>query len=302
MSCQDKTVLPQDVPTGGDFKIQSTQGILDTKNLRAKTVFLFFGFTQCPQVCPTTLSNLKKMIKLLPVAEQSQVEVIFISVDTKRDNLDTLKAKLEPFSSRFIGAIDTEENLRKIMKLYGASFNVVGDIIDHTALIFMINRKGEWVESLNYDATAEELLAAYQAADSMSPVYADHRRPRALEVVGENKTCDLAKTPCELSGFEVSIGPYPIVPEKSYEVTVKTSDKTLIPQEIDFEGVDANMGYIRPQLKMKAPGVFTGEFSLPFCESPELQWRARLILKTPNDQKAKDFFFRTTTHSTAKAP
>jgi protein SCO1/2 len=291
--------LRLDVPEGGDFSIPTTRGHFFTENQRGKKLLIFFGFTQCPQVCPTTLSNLSRMVKLLPESERKNVVVLFISVDIERDSFEVLKKRMEGFSDNFWAGVDTKEKLDKILKQYGAQYNIIRGkdptdiIIDHTAQIFVINSKGVWVDSLAYDASPKAILDKVTAADKMSPVFAEDRRPEVITDISENTECDLALKPCELDGIKVSLGPYPVTSEKDYKVVVTGGSHEALPIEMDFKGIDTNMGYIRPNLNFVSEGIYSGNFYIPVCELPEMYWSARLILKTPKGLQAKIFHFKT---------
>lgn len=250
-------------------------------------------------MCPTTLRQLHRLHKLLPENERHNLEVVFISVDVERDTLPVIQKHFESFPENFHGGVDTEENLKKILAQFGASYKVFkgkdpNDIaIDHTSLIYVINQNGEWVDSLKYDSNPEALLAAYRSADRLSPLSAPQRKDRDIEVIGENKNCDLAKNPCVLNGYEVSIGPYPIITEKDFEVKVTTTKAEGKPIEMDFEGVENDMGYIHPKLTQTSDQTYTGKFHIPVCELPEMLWKARLILETPTGPKSLVFHFKT---------
>ena len=295
--CQKNPSVLLNAPTGGDFSIASTKGTFKTTNYRGKTLFLFFGFTQCPHICPTTLGRLNRFVKILPESQRQNVEVLFVSVDVKRDSLETLKKRLNGFPLNFQGAIDTEPNLKKLLAQFGGSYKVIQGkdpsdiIIDHTALIFMINKKGEWVDSFKHDSSPEELLAAYQSVDNLTPVNSKQRQNRSVEVMAENVNCNLAQTPCQLEGVEVSIGPYPITSEKSFKVNVSTNSSLAIPLEIDFQGVESNMGYIRPRLNKTTDNTYSGEFYIPSCDEAQMRWRAALILDTKEGPKSLVFHF-----------
>ena len=287
----------QEFPT--HFSVPTTTGVFKTEEQRGKNIFLFFGFTQCPHVCPLTLKNLNLFIQMLPEYERKSVEVVFVSVDLERDSMATLKERLKGFPPNFHGAMDSEANLKKLLEKFGASFNVIKGkdptdiIIDHTALIFMLNKKSEWVDSLKYDSTPEQLLAAYQNIDRKTPVSAHHRQNRVIDQLGENTLCDLSKSPCEIDGYTMELGPFPITSEKEFTVTVRTASKLGKPLEVDFEGVENNMGLIRPKLIEGKAQTFEGKFSIPVCELSEMKWRARLILETPTGPKSLNFYFNT---------
>lgn len=285
----------QEFPT--HFSVPTTTGAFKTEEQRGKNIFLFFGFTQCPHVCPLTLKNLNSFIQMLPEYERKSVEVVFVSVDLERDSMEKLKQRLKSFPPNFHGGMESEANLKKLLEKFGASYNVIKGkdptdiIIDHTALIFMLNKKSEWVDSLKYDSSPEEILAVYKDIDNKLPVLAHHRQNVVISVLGENKTCDLSKAPCEIEGYKMSLGPLPITSEKEFTVTVETTSPKGKPQEVDFEGVEKNMGLIRPKLEQVNGNKFKGMFSIPVCELQEMKWRARLILETDGGPKSVIFYF-----------
>ena len=301
-SCQNNQIIELKNPQGGDFSIASTRGIYTTKLHRDKIIFVFFGFTHCPQICPMTLSSLHRMTKLLPEKEREKVEVLFISVDPARDTMAVLKERMKNYSDSFYAGVDTEENLVNLMNKFGASYKVYRGadpsdvIIDHTTDIFLLNGKGEWVKSLKFDSTPEELLRAFQAADSMAPVYAHKLKSRSIEVLEENTNCDLSKGPCQLGDYELSLSPLPIEASKTYSIKVKAlTQNAATPTEIDFEGMEQNMGYIRPALTPQDKQTFSASFYIPSCDLPRMNWRAKLILGPSEKPKALIFHFSSQT-------
>lgn len=288
----------QELPT--HFSVPVTDGVFKTEDHRGQNIFLFFGFTQCPHVCPTTLNNLHRFVKALPENEKRLVEVVFVSVDFDRDNMQTLKKRLDGFPKNFHGGMDSPENLKMLLEKFGASFHVYKGkdptdiIIDHTALIFVLNQKGEWVDSIKYDATAEDIRAAFDSIDQKKPVSIHYKQNQVMEVLGENKNCDLAQSTCEVAGYKMSLGPFPITSEKEFTVKVESKSPLGKPMEVDFEGVDLDMGLIRPKLTETRMESYSGKFEIPVCELPEMKWRARLILETPNGSKSLLYYFSST--------
>lgn len=296
-SCHTKnTSTIVESPKGGDFSIQSTRGVFKSENQRGKTLLLFFGFTHCPHICPLTLSNINRMIKFLSPLEQKKISALFVSVDPERDSIDVLKNRITPYHEAINAGTDTKENLDKLIKQFGGTYKIIKGkdptdiIVDHTSFIFVINSKGVWVDSLKFDSTPDELLAAVKNADTSSPIYAEHRQNRQIEELGENKDCDLSKSSCELEGFKVSFRPYPIIAEKNYTIEVNNLSSKLEPIEIDLEGIDVNMGYIRPKLKKSPTGDYMGTFYIPVCELPEMNWKARLLVKAEDGLKKQLVF------------
>ncbi|MFN3471810.1 MAG: SCO family protein [Aquificaceae bacterium] len=111
---------------------------------QGKIVFIFFGYTHCPDVCPAALETMAKMMKYLKPEEAKRVQVLFISVDPERDTEETLKGYVPYFDPTFIGLRGSEEEIRKVAKEYKAYYRKVegqsagGYLIDHTATIYLI--------------------------------------------------------------------------------------------------------------------------------------------------------------------
>ncbi len=300
ISCDKKIEIDPSAPQGGDFSLPSTHGEFSSKDHRGKVIFLFFGFAECPAICPKTLSNLSQMMKSLPESERKKVEVIFITVNPVIDTLSALKDHLTKFSPDFKGGNTNEKQLKEIMDKFGASFQKYpgakpgSNTFSHTSDIFILNQAGNFVDKLKYDDSVQKLLAAYRGAAEKSPLYAKHRSHRVIKSRAENKECDLAQGSCELDGFELTFSPRPLTPEKTFQIQLKNKGESdLLPIEIDIQGIDLNMGYIRPQLKNIQANHFAGEFYLPACELSEMKWKARLILKTKQGHESLDFYFKT---------
>lgn len=113
-------------------------------NFSGKWTLLFFGFTHCPDICPTTLSELQKVFKLIETTEKP--EVLFVSVDPQRDTPDHLKQYTTYFNPEFKSASADPANLLSMTSQVGVAFHLedheAGDLnynVDHTAAIFLVN-------------------------------------------------------------------------------------------------------------------------------------------------------------------
>ncbi|MBT3092750.1 MAG: SCO family protein [Candidatus Thiodiazotropha endolucinida] len=87
MAQKDEILSSRSESTGGDFVLHSNQGKFSLKQLRGKVVLLYFGYTKCPDVCPTSLSIIAQALNELSEDELNSVQGVFISVDPKRDNV-----------------------------------------------------------------------------------------------------------------------------------------------------------------------------------------------------------------------
>jgi protein SCO1 len=127
--------------------------------LRGKVVLFSFGFTHCPNVCPTTLSDLAKIYRTLPADAQKKVQVIFVTVDPKRDTAAMMKNYVPYFDSSFIGLTGTESQINEAVKAYGAYYELVRDshgnpdsyTVNHSAITYLISPDGKWKLLYNFD-------------------------------------------------------------------------------------------------------------------------------------------------------
>ncbi|MGB0453098.1 MAG: SCO family protein [Bacteriovoracaceae bacterium] len=130
---------------GGDFELTSTKGKVRLKNFHDKTVVLFFGFTFCPDVCPLTLSRFQNLFQKLTPKQQKNLQLLFVSVDWKRDTPKTVHDYVTYFNSQFIGLTGSQDEIDKIVKSYGAyyEFTPLEDselkyTVDHTSKAYLI--------------------------------------------------------------------------------------------------------------------------------------------------------------------
>ncbi len=125
---------------------------------------LFFGYTFCPDVCPTTLNELAQAMEILG-KKSSQVQVIFVSVDPERDTPEHLAEYVSLFDPNFIGATASEEQLASLATLYGIYYEKEesntdgGYLVSHTATVLVIDKKGYLKLLLPYGTSAEAIAA-----------------------------------------------------------------------------------------------------------------------------------------------
>ena len=118
------------------------------KGQKGKAVIIFFGYTSCPDVCPTTLSLFRQMKELLG-KQADNVDFVYITVDPERDTPEKLKANLAAFDSEFIGLTGSIEELEPVWKSYGVFHQKVetesasGYLMDHSATTYVINPDGD---------------------------------------------------------------------------------------------------------------------------------------------------------------
>jgi len=146
---------------GRSLELQDTSGRLrHLADFRGKAVVLFFGFTHCPDVCPTTLADLAGVVKTLgPAADR--VQVLFVTVDPERDTAEALAKYVGAFDPRFIalrGDLAATQRVAKEFKIYfekrkqGESYT-----IDHSAQSYVIDPQGRLRLLVRHDRLAQDL-------------------------------------------------------------------------------------------------------------------------------------------------
>lgn len=143
------TILPEPKALNS-FSLKDQDGkLFDLARLRGKWSLLFFGFTNCPDICPTTLTTLNQIYKILGKNSETldNVQVVFISVDPGRDDLTTLKKYVRYFNKDFLGVTGDKKQLSLLAKQLGVYYEVLDQYgkknyaVNHTAAIFVINKE-----------------------------------------------------------------------------------------------------------------------------------------------------------------
>jgi len=177
LSLQSETQTPEPLPGdfGGSFALTDQYGMRRTDmDFRGKYMLIFFGYTYCPDVCPTALAvEAEALDKLGPRA--ALIEPIFITVDPKRDTPDKLKSYLSSFDQNqpstrpnFVGLTGTDEEIAKAAKAYrvfyrahldGLMAGAAGYSIDHTGDVYLMGPEGKFVSYYSQGILADEMAA-----------------------------------------------------------------------------------------------------------------------------------------------
>ena len=150
---------------GGDFELPAHDGkVRRLADFRGKVVVVFFAFTNCPDVCPTTLSTLAQAVKALG-PDGDNVQVIMISADPARDTPKVMSQYVPAFDPRFIGLIPSEEALKQVAAQFKVYINrnrpdANGNYsVDHTAASFVIDRGGRTRLYVPHTFTSQDWVA-----------------------------------------------------------------------------------------------------------------------------------------------
>lgn len=149
---------------GGPFRLIDQAGQTVTeKSLIGKPSIVFFGFTHCPDVCPTALFEMSEVLRAMG-SDAGKVNAYFVSVDPERDTPAAMKDYLSSFDPNLKALTGTPEEVAKIISAYRVYAKKIplkdGDYtMDHTALIYLMDRNGNFVRPFNLKRTPEEAAA-----------------------------------------------------------------------------------------------------------------------------------------------
>lgn len=153
-------------PGGGEFTLSGARGPVSLADYRGKVLVLYFGYTYCPDVCPTSLALLAQGLAELTPVEAAQTRGLFISVDPERDTVERLAAYAPFFHPILEGATGTPEAVAAAARAYGVSYarqpaNADGHyVVDHSSATYVVAPDGRLAEILPHDTPPAAIAAA----------------------------------------------------------------------------------------------------------------------------------------------
>jgi len=152
----------------GDFILNSSAGPVSLQQFHGQVVLLFFGYTHCPDVCPTTLSNVADAMDLLSESEKLLVQPLFITVDPVRDTVKHLAEYVSFFHPKLIGLSGSEEQIKKAAELFSVQYfrddwadaGKDNYYLNHTSYLFLINPDGEIVDLMSDHTTPQDIATS----------------------------------------------------------------------------------------------------------------------------------------------
>jgi protein SCO1/2 len=159
-----QTISAPAIQLGGPFALTDQTGKRRTEaDYRGKYMLVFFGYTFCPDVCPTTLAVMSAALDMMG-SRADRIVPIFITVDPKRDKPETLKAYLDAFGPRWVGLTGTPEEIAAVAKEYRVFYRVnAGDgnnyTVDHSGVVYLMKPDGSYLANYSL-ANTPDLMAA----------------------------------------------------------------------------------------------------------------------------------------------
>ncbi|HUG34194.1 MAG TPA: SCO family protein [Anaerolineales bacterium] len=132
--------------------------------MRGSVVLLFFGYTSCPDICPTTLAELNIALQGISPDQAEDVNVVFVTVDPERDDPARVQEYVNHFNADFIGLSGTESELAGVWNQYGIFREIVegnsaaGYLVNHTARVTLIDRQGNLRASFGFDTPVDDIV------------------------------------------------------------------------------------------------------------------------------------------------
>ncbi|MER9969772.1 SCO family protein [Mesorhizobium sp. M0060] len=154
------------VTVGGPFTLTAPDGTTVTdETYRGKWLLVFFGYTSCPDICPTTLSEIAAAIEELG-PDAAKLQPLFITVDPERDTPEVMGSFTAAFDPRIVGLTGSPQQIASVSEAYGA-YGVArqgeaggGDhLMDHGTHIYIMNPQGQFVEGLDSDTPSSGIAA-----------------------------------------------------------------------------------------------------------------------------------------------
>src|SRR5437899_11871455 len=157
-------VAQQIAAIGGPFKLTDQDGqVLTDQDLKGRPFLVFFGFTHCPDVCPTTLFEVSEILRALgPDADRTRA--LFITVDPERDTPAVIKDYLASFDPHVAGLTGDPASVAAVAKGYRVYFKKVpldegGYTMDHTAIVYLMDKQGRFVSPFSVKRPTEASVA-----------------------------------------------------------------------------------------------------------------------------------------------
>jgi len=148
---------------GGPFELVDGEGRTVTdEEFRGEYMLVYFGYTYCPDVCPTELQNMSRALELLG-EEAEAVRPVFITVDPERDTPEVIESYIENFHPRMVGLTGSPEQIEKAAKSYRVYYKKAESgsaseyLMDHTSIVYLMGREGEFLRHFGYGTSPEDM-------------------------------------------------------------------------------------------------------------------------------------------------
>lgn len=151
------------------FTVQSKDGDLTNDSFKGKVLAIYFGYTYCPDVCPTSLSALAQALQSFDETKLKDFKGLFISVDPDRDTFKNLEEYAKYFHPTFLGATSNKKNIDDITNRFGSHYKKVflensqmDYSVSHTSFIYIFDKEGNYVDKIDHFSSPEAIRNVLQ--------------------------------------------------------------------------------------------------------------------------------------------
>lgn len=151
---------------GGDFTLTSHDGPVSLSDFKGQVVVMYFGFLNCPDVCPNSMEVVKSALQRLDENQLEKTQAILVSLDPKRDTPEILAEYSQYFHPKLLGATGTKEVIDKVTQQYGAYYNftelensALEYVVEHSSRYYVIDQNGKLITAMRHSTTSNELYA-----------------------------------------------------------------------------------------------------------------------------------------------
>ncbi|KAF8818778.1 SCO family protein [Rickettsia endosymbiont of Cardiosporidium cionae] len=153
---------------GGIFTLTDFNGNqFSTDHLKGKVSLVYFGFTYCPDICPTSLNKLVSVVNTLK-KYNIDINTVFVTVDPARDTTSALKEYLGHYNTDFIGLTGTEDKIKEVSNMFKVYYAKVQDInstnssknymVDHSSFVYVLDKNAKYIKYFYYGSTKEDIV------------------------------------------------------------------------------------------------------------------------------------------------
>ena len=152
---------------GGSFALTDQDGrTVTSDSLKGKPTLIYFGYTFCPDVCPTSLLLMETAVEQLGPDATKKVNLVFITIDPERDTKELIKGYVSNFGSTFIGLTGPPADVAAAARAYRVYYQKVPGkdgspyLMDHSSIVYVLDSRGRFVTHFTHEGKAEQIAAA----------------------------------------------------------------------------------------------------------------------------------------------
>ncbi len=169
---QETGLLPKPSDLGGPFSLIDQSGKHVTeKDYAGKYLLIYFGYTYCPDACPTELLVMGQALDQMPQAQSDKIQPIFITIDPARDTIDKLSEYVPSFYPRLVGLTGSDAEIAEVAKEFKVYYakstapnNASDYVMDHSSYVYLMNPEGKMIGIFSSDTSAEDMAKSLTAA------------------------------------------------------------------------------------------------------------------------------------------